>query len=354
MAALIDVSALTLNPQEATEIAQVIFEKTYNSPAITDIHSIETGIQHKQQIVFANRINRVIGKLSVGCTPNPETGFTMSQKYWDPAREDFRLEHCQGDMPVLLKLFKKAQKMNPDFYNIIGSEEMGVLIATVESVMTESLLTKAWFADKNAALIANGGVFTPGTDVTRFNTFDGLFKQIFADIPTSASNYVAITKNAGASYAAQALVADEALGIFNSIFNRADKRLVKDASAEFLVTASLYDNFMNTLETRTLSNGLLERTENGTARMTYRGVPIVMMDIWDRQIDTYQDNGTKWNLPHRAVLTVKENIPLGTLSVDDLTKLDSFYDQYRKVNVIDAVYTIDAKHLEPYLTVAAY
>src|SRR4028119_748728 len=203
MANLIDVSALTLNPQEVTEASQIIFERTFNSPAITDIHSIETDIEMKKQIVFANRINRVIGKLSVGCTPNPETGFTMSQKYWDPAREDFRLEHCQGDMPVLLKLFKKYSKMNPDFYNIVGSEEMGVLIAAIEDVMTESLLTKAWFSDKSAALIANGGVFTAGSDVTRFNTFDGLFKQIFADIPTTASNYVAITKNSGANYAAQ-------------------------------------------------------------------------------------------------------------------------------------------------------
>lgn len=352
--ALIDVSALTLNPQEVTDINKVIFEKVFNNPAIADVHEIETGILLKTQIVLANRINRVLGKASSGCTPNAETGFTTSQKYWDPAREDFRLTHCQADMPALLKIFKKDAKMNPDFYDAIGSEELGVIVAAVADAMIESLITKIWFADTSAALIAGGGVFTAGTDVARFNTFNGLFKQILADVPTNASNYVAVTKNAAASYALQALADDEALGIFKTMFRKADKRLVKDGSAELLVTASLFDNFVDTLENKTIANGFLDRAEDGSVNIRYRGVPIVMMDIWDRTIDQYQDNGTKWNLPHRAILTSKGNIPVGTMSVDDLSTLDSFYDKVSKTNIIDAVYTIDAKHLENYLTVAAY
>lgn len=352
--ALIDVSALTLNPQEVTELNKVIFEKVYNNPAISDIHEIETGILMKTQIVLANRINRVLGKASTSCTPNEETGFTMSQKYWEPAREDFRLKHCQADMPALLKIFKKDAKMNPDFYDKIGSEELGVLVAAISDAMIESLITKIWFADKTAELIADGGVFTAGTDIARFTTFDGQFKQIFTDVPTTASNYVAITQNAGASYAEQALPADAALGYFKSMFNKADKRLVKDGTAQLLVTASLFDNFVDTLESKTIANGFLDRAEDGSVNIRYRGVPIKMMDIWDRVIDQYQDNGTKWNLPHRAVLTNKSNIPVGTMSESDFTTLDSFYDPVGKQNIIDAVYTIDAKHLENYLTVAAY
>jgi hypothetical protein len=351
---LIDVSALSLNPQEVTELNKVIFEKVYNNPMISDIHEIETGIVMKTQIVLANRINRVLGKASVGCTPNPETGFTMSQKFWDPAREDFRLSHCQADMPALLKIFKKDAKMNPDFYDAVGSEEFGIVIAAVSDAMIESLIIKIWFADKAAALIAGGGVFKAGTDVARFNTFDGEFKQILAEVPTTAKNYVAISKNAGANYAAQALADDEALSIFKSMFRKADKRLAKDGTAQLLVTASLFDNFVDTLENKTIANGFLDRAEDGSVNIRYRGVPIKMMDIWDRIIDQYQDNGTKLNLPHRAVLTTKSNIPVGTLSTEDFENLEVFYDRTLKTNFIDAVYTIDAKHLENYLTVAAY
>jgi hypothetical protein len=351
--AIVDVSQLTMNPLEVQEASKIIFERVYDNPLLTEIHDVETGVQMKTQIVFANRINRVLGKLSEGCTPNEEEGFTMSQKYWDPAREDFRIEHCQADLPVLLKLFKKAQKMNPDFYNVVDSEEFGVLVAALEDAMAESIFIKAWFADVNAST-APGGSFTPGTDIARFNTFDGLFKQIFAEIPTTATNYVKIDANAGANYTAQELPADAALAIFRKMFNKADKRLNKDTEAELLVTATLFDNYVDTLETKTIANGYLERTEGGTVTAMYRGVRLVMVDIWDRTIDQYQDNGTKLNLPHRAVLTTKSNIPIGTLSEEDLAKLNIFYNEYTKTNVIDAVYTLDAKHLQNYLTVAAY
>ena len=354
MATVLDVSDLTLNPQEVTEANKIIFEKLYTNPTLTDIHAVETGIKMKTQIVLAARINRLLGKAMVGCTPNPETGFTLSEKYWDPAWEDFRLEHCQADMPTLLKIFKKAQKVNPDFFDMVGSEELGLVVAAIEDAMLQSILIKVWFADKAAALTTGGGVFTVGTDLARINTFDGLFKQIMIDIPTTARNYVAISQNAGANYAAQALPADAAYTIFKSMFNKADKRLSKDGNAELLVTATLFDNFVDTLETKTIANGFLDRTEDGSVNIRFRGVKLVMMDIWDRVIDEMQDNGTKWNLPHRAVLTIKENIPVGTYASEDLESLDVFYDKYRKVNVMDAAYTIDAKHLESYLTVAAY
>jgi hypothetical protein len=352
--AVIDVSALTMNPEEVREANKIIFEKLFTSPTLEDIHVVETGIVMKTQIVLAQRIDKLLGKLSVGCTPNSEGGFTMSQKYWDPVTEDFRLTHCQKDLPALLKLFKKAQKMNPDFYDVVDSEELGIVIAAIEAAMMESIIIKIWFADKTAKLIADGGVFNAAIDLAKINTFDGLFKQIFADVPSSASNYVNIAKNAGASYAAQALADDEALGIFKKMFNKADKRLSKDSNAELLVTASLFDNFVDTLENKTITNGFLERAEDGSTNIRYRGVPVKMMDIWDRTIDQYQDNGTKLNLPHRAVLTIKENIPVGTLSTEDFQSLDVFYDKTQKINIMDAVYTIDAKHLENYLTVAAY
>ena len=75
---------------------------------------------------------------------------------------------------------------------------------------------------------------------------------------------------------------------------------------------------------------------------------------WDRFIKDHQNDGSKYYLPHRAILTTKSNIPIGTLNAEDLAKLDVFYDRVNKQNIIDAAYTLDAKHLEPYMTVAAY
>ncbi|RZL19742.1 MAG: hypothetical protein EOO89_02395, partial [Pedobacter sp.] len=286
--------------------------------------------------------------------PNEAAGFELTQKFWTPVLEDFRLKHCQADMPALLKLFKKSKRINPDFFDAVGSEEFGVIISAVESALIENIHRKVWFNDTAAATIADGGVFKNGTDLGYFNSFNGLFKQLFAEVPANAANRVAISPNGGNSYTNQTLPTDAALGIFEKMVTVADERLVAAEDAFILATRSLADNYRATLRERNLGSGFLEVVEDGRPKLYFDGIEIKIRYDWDRYIKTYQDNGTKWNLPHRAVLTTKSNIPVGTLSEEDLSKLDVFYDRTQKMNIMDAAYTLDAKHLETYMTVAAY
>lgn len=350
---LINADALTLNAREAETVSEVIFERVFNDSDLAEYHEIETGIDVKTQIAFAERLG-LLGKESVGCTPNEAGGFALTEKFWTPVMEDFRLKHCQNDMPALLKLFRKSQRINPDFFDTVGSEEFGVIIAAVESAMLENMHRKVWFNDTAAATVDNAGTFTNGTDLGYFNSFDGLFKQIMAEVPTSASNYVAIAKNTGDSYANQALAEDAAIAIFEQMVTAADERLVASEDSFILATRTLADNYRATLRNKNLGSGFLEVVEEGRPKLYFDGIEVKVRYDWDRYIKTYQDNGTTWHLPHRAVFTTKANIPVGTLSEEDLTKLDAFYDKTQKMNIMDAAYTIDAKHLESYMTVAAY
>jgi hypothetical protein len=351
--ALVTAESLTLNPREAETMSEVIFNRVYNESDLTEYHDIETGIDVSTQIAFAGRLG-LLGKKTSGCTPNEAGGFELTEKFWTPVMEDFRLTHCQTDMPALLKLFRKSKRINPDFYDLVGTEELGVIISAVESSLVENIHRKVWFNDTAAATIANGGVFKNGTDLEYFNSFNGLFKQIYSEIGVNDANRVAIDKNTQATYAAQALGEDAALAIFEKMVNAADERLVASEDAFILATRSLADNYRATLRNKNLGSGFLEVVEEGRPKLYFDGIEIKVRYDWDRYIKTYQDNGTKWNLPHRAVLTTKSNIPVGTLSEEDLTKLDVFYDRTQKLNIMDAAYTIDAKHLEKYLTVAAY
>lgn len=353
MSSLINVENLTLNPREVETLSAVIFKRLFQDGDLSEFHEIETGIDMKKQIVFAGGLG-LLGKASVGCTPNEAEGISFTEKFWNPATEDFRLVHCQADMDKLLKIFRKAKKMNPDFYDAIGSEEFGVIIAAVEQALKENIHRKAWFNDTQAALVANGGVFKAGTDLGYWNSFDGLFKQIFIEVPANAPNRVAIAANANADYATQVLAEDEAYKTFEKMFPAADSRLLDSEDVFILATRTMVENYRATLRNKSLGAGFLERTENGKQEVYFDGIKVIQRNDWDRYIKTYQDNGTKWNLPHRAVMTVKANIPLGTLSTEDLTKLDAFYDRKDKTNIIDAVYTIESKHLESYMTVAAY
>ncbi|WP_297334650.1 hypothetical protein [Flavobacterium sp.] len=350
---LINADALTLNAREAETVSEVIFERVFNDSDLAEYHEIETGIDVKTQIAFAERLG-LLGKKSEGCSPNEADGFAMTEKFWTPVMEDFRLKHCQNDMPALLKLFRKSQRINPDFFDMVGTQELGVIISAVETALLENIHRKVWFNDTAAATVANSGVFTNGTDLDYFNSFNGLFKQIFAEVPTTAANYVAIEANVGTGYATQVLEEDAALAIFEQMVTKADERLVSADDAFILASRSLADNYRATLRNKNLGSGFLEVVEEGRPKLYFDGIEVKVRYDWDRYIKTYQDNGTKHHLPHRAVLTTKSNIPVGTLSEDDLTKLDVFYDKVSKQNIMDAAYTIDAKHLESYMTVAAY
>jgi hypothetical protein len=347
---VINAEGLTLHAREAETVSEVIFARVFNEGDLAEYHEIETGIDVDKQIAFAGRIG-LLGKKSEGCTPHDEGGFELTQKYWTPALEDFRLSHCQNDMPALLKMFRKSQRINPDFFDAVGSPEFGVVISAVETALTENIHRKVWFNDK-AAAVTPGGVFTTGTEVDYFNSFDGLFKQIFTEV--TAGNVTRIEIDANDPAGDQTLAADVAIDIFEKMVTRADERLVAADDAFILVTRSLADNYRATLRNRSLGSGYMEVVEQGRPKLLFDGIEVKVRYDWDRYIKTYQKNGSKFNLPHRAVLTTKSNIPVGTLNEQDLAKLDVFYDKTLKTNFMDAAYTIDAKLLEDYMVVAGY
>ena len=353
MASLINVSSLTINPEEAREISQLIIQKAFAQGVLSESHAVETGILYKTQIPFAGNISDSLKKAS-GCTPNAGTGVSMTQKYWEPEIFDSRWIHCAGDLNKLFKLFQKASRINPDFYDKIGSEELGLIVALIDQMLLGALPTKIWFSDKAADDITGGGVFKNGTDLDLYNVIDGLWKQVFAEINSGDANYVAITQNAGASYALQALPADSAVTYLGSIFDASDSRLRQDPNAMFYVTRSVADNFRKTLRTKTLGAGFIEVTEGGRSTLLFEGYKVMVRDDWDRDIKALFDNGTTVDKPHRILFTTPENLPIATLSEDDLSTLDSFYDRTLKSNIVDVAFSLDAKFLESYMAVAAY
>jgi hypothetical protein len=350
MATKFDVSALTLNPLEATEVSQAVIEQVFVMSELAENHDIQLGIQMKEQIVFVGQLG-IGGEALTNCTPAEQDALAFTQKYWDPALIAGRFTNCQNDLNKLFKLFKKAQKANPDYFDKEGSEEMAMLsVAITESIKT-SVNAKVWYSDLVAALFSGGGNFTNTTNLGLFNQFDGLFKQIFAD---GAIPRYTISENSGATYAAQTLAAGKSYTILKSLYNLADPRLLGDAEAKIYVTRSIYDNYLDYLETTEAVGGNIQVTEDGRKLLSYRGIPVKLQNEWDRIQNLYQNDGTVVFRPHRALMTVPGNIPVGTLSEDDLQSLESWYEKKDKSNYVDFAYFLDAKHLESYYSTVAY
>lgn len=340
----------TVQPDEVDDVNQLIVEKVFTNSVLSAIHDVQTGIQHKQQISFVDRMP-IGGETSVGCAPNEIGGLDFTEKFWDPALIDGRFSYCANDENKLFKILKQAQRANPDFFERLDSPELKLVIGIMTSHLEESILTKVWFSDTAAADIAGGGVFTNGTNLGIFNSFDGTFKKIFADADIKVHT---IAKNAGANYAAQDLAAGDAHAILKKVYSNADSRLKSETDAQFLVTPDIWDNFLDTVEDKEFNGGIVTTLTDGRQVIKYRGHDIVKMDIWKRTIDKFQDDGVKQNMPHRVVFTTPSAIPVGTLSEKDLNEFDTHYNQTEKKNYIDYAYFLDAQTDKAYNFSVAY
>lgn len=360
MASLYDIQGITLNEEEAQEVSQAVFEYVLEQSDLATHHDIHTGIQWDTQIPFIGTLG-LVGKMILKCKPDANGNkIPLSEKMWTPKLIGDRFEHCAVDMDPLFKLFKKVQKINPDFYDRIGSEELGVVLMRIAEAMKEMLTRLVWFSDTDPQTIANGGSLTNGTDVGFFKAFDGIWKQILTiDIPTTSKYYIEIEENAAATYALQQdLPTDFAFQLFRKMWKKADPRLKQLVAKNGIklhlhVTSAVAENWLDYKEDKSLAF-TLDNVEGGGLKSAFRNIEIVTRYDWDSVIQAYQDNGTKWNLPNRALLTSAGNIPVGTVSTEDLETLKSFYDEYHEVNVMDFREKLDAKFLEDYLAVAAY
>lgn len=356
MASTINFGALTLNTEEARDTSQVVFEKTYARPEITQVHNVMTGVEVDRYIPILGQYG-LVGKVDPGsCGVNAETGtLPATQKQWAPKLVSFRITHCQDDIPDLLKFWKKS-RIAAGTWEEVDNEMMAFIADMLGDAVTQSILRIADFADTDADVIANGGHLTAGTTITYFNMLDGLWKQIFTDqaLGTPLSYRYTISENAEATKAAQlVLAADKALNMFRAMYDNIDPRAFQGGSLVFMVTRSLMSNWQALMEDKSLVF-MLDRTEQGSTKYTYRGIPIVVRHDWERMIRTYHDDGTAYYLPHRAILTDINNIPIGTSDTESFTRLDSWFERKDKAWIMDAAYKLDCKLLLEYELACAY
>lgn len=350
-----NLAGLTFNSNVvAQDVSKAIFERYITGGAVADHHEIMTGVSHDQQVVFVGALAE-IGEALTGCG-QAGTGqqIPLTQKIAAPRLIGGRLDHCINDANRLFQLFKKERAKSIDFFDGIGSEELGVITAAIGSALERAINRLVWFGDTTANTIAGGGVFANGTNLALYTPFNGLFRQIFAEV--TGTNRVTITENAGTTFATQVLPVNAAIAYLRLMFNRQLPQMhqarAAGASLRFYCTRDFAQNYADTLEDRSLAF-TLQTAEQGSTGLNYRGVPIVIKDDWDAYINI-QNNGTRRNLPHRAILTFKENIPVYTLTEGDLTEVTSHYDQTLEINIMKFKLFLGTLLLEQNLTVAAY
>jgi hypothetical protein len=181
-----------------------------------------------------------------------------------------------------------------------------------------------------------------------------LWKQIFAVVAASPERKVAISENAGVSKVAQLnLAANKAFTTFQKLMASADSRLKSAPDKIMIVTTTLLENYAAYLESQGMDASFI-RIENGYSTLRYRNVTIYGMDFWDRTIQADFDNGTTYDLPHRALLTTKMNLAVGSDKLADAETFKVYYSEDTELNNFKGKYRVDAKLMQDYLIQVAY
>jgi len=241
-----------------------------------------------------------------------------------------------GEWEVPEKICYKDLDTTAARYGLNPGTEIADLTGTVIADILAPLMTDAlkrmfwrlaWFGDLTAANIADGGVITAGKNVNLFKTCDGFFKKLAALVTADANRGTNIAANEQATYALQNSAFTNGIDVLDAMIYSAPMKLRNAANKFILCTQSVADAYEKQLTgTGTVYTQIQWETGmNGMKMFKRKGVDIYPIPLWDAYIQEYENNGTKWNNPHRAVFTTKENLHFAAPNDELVTTLQVWF-----------------------------
>ena len=345
---------LPLSPENLESLRDAIIKKVLDDENIRRVLTIKR-VRTGEPLATIGEMDAV-GHAGAGCNPTYEQiGIGDSLQRWALGAWEIALQICYKDFEGTMAEY--ALRAGTPIGDLTDTEIMAIYLELLETQMRRMLWRLAWFGDTTAQNITNGGVITDTEDVTLLTPNDGLFKRLFAIASASPSQYTAISANSAASYAAQKsamLAAGYATGIVDTIKLEASTKVNAGGEATLFMNKKFADYLAHDIKVSYKDNLPFERIFDGFYLAYYDGMPIVAIEAWDYLIDKYENTGTKWNLPFRAVLANPANLLLGVDKDDPISTPDVWFDKKDRMNYVYATGKIDTMVAQPDLVHVAY
>lgn len=316
---------------------------------------ILTGVKVKQQVAFISQLDKLTIK-DTGCDPQyGDKQPVRSEKYWNPEPVEAALRQCYAD----LKGTSMETQLNGGTTRpyLVGTEVEKLLLSLMVPAANRDYQRMMWLSKKaiNASELTNGNA-----DVKYYDQVDGFFTKIKTAVVAGLTPRHTISQNTATTTAGQELPDGEAKTILRNVYKKS--RLVlkqyADKDKVFFVTRSIYDNYSEGFEDNDVRESAYLLTINGTKTLTYKGIPLVIMDVVDTYLQSDFNFGTGANAtvtePHRVVLTVKDNFQ-SSLDTDttDPVAFDAWDEKKEKRWYARAMYKMDTQiALEELVSVA--
>lgn len=323
------IAGLTKDNGAVKDLKDLLVLANFTDEKLEKFFTFKQNVQNGGKLGFIGEME-AIGWEGAGCSPEyKNANVAAAEKTWNLGDWQVPLKWCYEDF--LNTVAEVALKHGTEIGDLTSTDIMAYVIEPALSAAINKMYWRhIWFGDKDAANVAEGGVITDGVDKSLFTVCDGFFKQLFAIGAANATQRVTISANNESTRAAQFTKIKEAgvaINIFDSLIENADPRIASLEGAGIFCTKSLADALQHDLRATYKDNMSWEQIASGIDMTEYNGVKIYRVAIWDRLIQQFQNNGTKLNLPHRAVFTSPKQLFVGSPANEAISELDVWFNK---------------------------
>ncbi len=352
MASIVSFSAFSFTAEQIRDINELVFDELLHAPDINFIHQMFSGVVYDKEIGFISG-SGLVGVAGQGCSPTAQSWAINTRKVtWQPKEWEVFLSECADDLKATAAVYALNKGTRVD--DLTDTDYMAIVVKVLADAVRDFMYRLIWFNDTAAANVSASGIITNGVSTSYFNIIDGLFKQLETAVSGGAPT-VAISANAAVTKAAQlsGMTDSAAYSLLSDMYYAAPVEMRGSGKMIFIVTQTIADAYQQYLIGKGIESTYKNLVE-GIPSLTFLGVPVIPMPIWDKNIQAYNDLGATYYKPHRAVLIEKENLAVGTPSDEAYGEFDIWYDKTSRKNYILLKDKLDAKLLNDKRLVYGY
>jgi len=332
---------IPLEPENLRSLRDALIKEVLEDENIRQVLTIKK-VRSGEPLAIIGEMDAV-GHAGAGCSPNyDEIGIGNALKRWALEAWEIALSICYNNLEDTIAEY--CLKEGTAIADLSGTDFMAIYLDMLAAQMKRMIWRLAWFADKNADTVANGGVITNGTDLTLLNGNDGLWVRLFAIGTNDPTQVTAIAANSQASYAAQkAAIRTQGVAttLVDTILMDADPMINAKGEAALIMNKGLADALALDLKLTYHDIMPWEKLFDGVYVGYYGGVKVISVATFDYLINTYENTGSAWNKPYRVVFANPKNLLVGCDAAEPISDLDIWFEKKDRTNYVYATGKID-------------
>lgn len=301
-----------------------------------ELHRVMPNIKTKMNIYEVAPLEGII-QSDTGCGFSASGSVAITDKVIDPQRLKINVEQCESQFEQTV--IAEALKSGVDRADLQGTVVEEIILNAVARGMRNDLVKVAWFSDA-------------ASSHSLYGNLEGYFERI---LDSGFGGYT-LDLNSSATYeSADVLATDGAYSAFKTLFSNMPAAMrSKKGELVAYTTSSVYDNLLATLEQTGTDSGL-SRITDGVSQLSFRGIKIVDMSLWDTSLADTSANPNSAAIGSNAiVISQPSNFIVGTDVSDPSAEMSVWYEKKDEKYYLSSKFLFGTQIISDEMVVAAY